>query len=90
MGALLVPAGKKLPAADTGKLRARNAIILNFDPTDWPAELRASVAAEAYALRVEAPRVVIHARSAAGAFAAVETLRPLLPPEIERRDCRGA
>jgi hexosaminidase len=79
------PGGRRRATA-VGDFRATNAIILNFDSTHWPPFLRAAPSTEAYTLVVDSARIVIHARTAHGAFNAVQTLRQLLPVEIERRE----
>ncbi|MBI5380845.1 MAG: beta-N-acetylhexosaminidase [Opitutae bacterium] len=77
--------GAKLPDGPA-QLDADNAIVFNFDARRFPAALSAKTSPEAHALTVDAQRIQIHARTAAGAFLAMQTLRQLLPPQIERLD----
>ncbi len=61
------PTGFELPEAESGSLRFRFA---------------ASMAPEAYTLRVDAAGIEIETGSAAGAFYALQTLRQLMPSEV--------
>lgn len=83
---LLAPATGSPPKAAQGELGATNAVVLNFDSAQWPESLRTMTSTEAYVLTVDAARIVIHARTAHGAFNAVQTLRQMLPPAFERLD----
>jgi hexosaminidase len=84
-GLVTPPSGFPLTSG-TGDLSATNAILFNFDAAQFPAALSAMSSPEAYALSVNESRIVIHARAGEGAFRAVQTLRQLLPLEVEQRD----
>ncbi len=83
LGTLLsLPSNAELSIANRNE---RNAIILDFDPKHWPKYLRNASSPEAYVLDIDADRVLIHARTAHGAFNAAQTLRQLLPAAVENR-----
>ena len=58
----------------------RNALVLRIRPAS---KLPAATAAEGYRLVVSPTRVMIDARAAAGLFHGTQTLRQLLPPQVE-------
>ena len=74
LAGLLRPATGFAPPIATGEA-TNNAIHLQIDPT--------VEAEEGYLLSVTSQRINIKARTAAGAFYGVQTLRQLLPPELE-------
>ena len=77
-GLLTPPTGFPL-AARTGNGQAKNAITLRLDPG------LASLGDEGYRLEVRPEAVILEAPTATGVFYGIQSLRQLLPPEIESR-----
>ncbi|WP_433242868.1 family 20 glycosylhydrolase [Streptosporangium sp. CA-135522] len=76
-GVLRPPTGYALPVAPAGSGAPASGVSLLLTGAD------PSVGSQGYQLDVTAGTVVIRAQTAAGLFNGVQTLRQLLPPEIE-------
>ncbi len=76
--ALLVknPTGLALPVEE-GIKPARNSVFMTLDT--------AVKNDEGYLLTITEKKIIIHAKSAVGLFYAVQTIRQLLPPEVEKQ-----
>ncbi|MBE2212859.1 MAG: beta-N-acetylhexosaminidase [Opitutaceae bacterium] len=84
LGDLLRPLLGQRAVGWPGETTATNAIIVDFNAAHESVEFKKLTSPEAYELVVTPERIVIHARTAHGAFNGVQTLRQLLPAEIER------
>ncbi len=76
LSAKLGPATGYVLAVREGESAAANSILFTVSPA-------ASLGQEGYELTVAADRIVVRAGGAAGAFYACQTIRQLLPPQIE-------
>lgn len=84
LGEMLRPLSGRRVVGWPGAIGTENAIVVNFDPANFPAEFQTFTSPEAYQLTVTPQRILIHARTAHGAFNATQTLRQLLPVQLER------